>query len=573
MERSCRQTSAAAGGPDLRRRGGAGGAGHPARIDRLRGLRARRRPRRAADLRPGLARLLRRNAEDGEVLRALGAGPRHDHGRRARRRSSSQLVGGAILADRGRRRVVPPGAHRRRTTRLSGSRRRLRLDGARRRVRGLGRRARPTAVLLAYRVSPHRAAPPRRGGGAESPWRDAAAALRPAPGRVTGIRSALGTGAGGRGAGALRRARRRARRRRGGRLDHLRRQPQLACLAARALRVELELRAVVGLFGRRGPACRPDGRLARPRPGCGALGGVYFETRRDRRSVRARPRRAPERRGAPTPLSGHGLQSDSQVVLGPATLARSTNKWATPSWPIPEGATVRCASWERRRSPPSAGRATRICRWARALSSPPRCSPPQTQRARQSSGGAKRSLHHHPAGGEPVGGAALAQPHQPGPEWVRRTARSAAWYLSYVRPRSPTIAPSGRPRLLAGVLAAGALGALGLTLFVLGPPAPSGAGALKTLGFTGRQLGASVAWQSSVAVAVGVIVGLPVGIALGRWLWTLFARGFRSCRIPLCRCCRYSSLPSARLSSPTSWPPFPVESPPVRRPRSVLRAE
>ena len=48
---------------------------------------------------------------------------------------------------------------------------------------------------------------------------------------------------------------------------------------------------------------------------------------------------------------------------------------------------------------------------------------------------------------------------------------------------------------------------------------------LKALGFTQRQLAASVAWQSSVAALVGVVVGVPAGIALGRWLWTLFADG------------------------------------------------
>jgi ABC-type lipoprotein release transport system permease subunit len=48
---------------------------------------------------------------------------------------------------------------------------------------------------------------------------------------------------------------------------------------------------------------------------------------------------------------------------------------------------------------------------------------------------------------------------------------------------------------------------------------------LKALGFTQRQLAATVAWQSSVSAVVGVIVGVPLGVALGRWLWTLFARG------------------------------------------------
>jgi ABC-type lipoprotein release transport system permease subunit len=44
------------------------------------------------------------------------------------------------------------------------------------------------------------------------------------------------------------------------------------------------------------------------------------------------------------------------------------------------------------------------------------------------------------------------------------------------------------------------------------------------LGFTSRQLVATVAWQASVAGTVGVIAGVPLGIIIGRWLWILFAR-------------------------------------------------
>ena len=47
---------------------------------------------------------------------------------------------------------------------------------------------------------------------------------------------------------------------------------------------------------------------------------------------------------------------------------------------------------------------------------------------------------------------------------------------------------------------------------------------LKTLGFTRRQLAATVGWQASIPAIIGITVGVPVGIALGRWLWILFAR-------------------------------------------------
>jgi predicted lysophospholipase L1 biosynthesis ABC-type transport system permease subunit len=46
---------------------------------------------------------------------------------------------------------------------------------------------------------------------------------------------------------------------------------------------------------------------------------------------------------------------------------------------------------------------------------------------------------------------------------------------------------------------------------------------LKTLGFVRRQVRVAVAWQSSLIVLVGLAVGIPIGIAAGRWGWNLFA--------------------------------------------------
>ena len=43
---------------------------------------------------------------------------------------------------------------------------------------------------------------------------------------------------------------------------------------------------------------------------------------------------------------------------------------------------------------------------------------------------------------------------------------------------------------------------------------------LKTLGFTRRQLAATVAAQASIVALLGIVVGVPVGIVAGRSLWT-----------------------------------------------------
>jgi hypothetical protein len=79
------------------------------------------------------------------------------------------------------------------------------------------------------------------------------------------------------------------------------------------------------------------------------------------------------------------------------------------------------------------------------------------------------------------------------------------------------------PDLLALALALGAVVALGLTLVASVHRRRRDLALLRTLGFTNRQLLSAVAWQASVAGAIGAIFGIPLGIVAGRWLWTLFA--------------------------------------------------
>lgn len=80
------------------------------------------------------------------------------------------------------------------------------------------------------------------------------------------------------------------------------------------------------------------------------------------------------------------------------------------------------------------------------------------------------------------------------------------------------------PSVLALGLAAGASVALGLTLTASVRRRRRDLAMLRALGFTGRQLRSTIAWQASVAGLSGVVLGVPLGIMLGRWLWTLFAR-------------------------------------------------
>jgi putative ABC transport system permease protein len=53
---------------------------------------------------------------------------------------------------------------------------------------------------------------------------------------------------------------------------------------------------------------------------------------------------------------------------------------------------------------------------------------------------------------------------------------------------------------------------------------------LKALGFTRRQVGATIAWQATTFAVVALVLGVPLGVAVGRWAWQLTAEalGLRS---------------------------------------------
>jgi hypothetical protein len=79
------------------------------------------------------------------------------------------------------------------------------------------------------------------------------------------------------------------------------------------------------------------------------------------------------------------------------------------------------------------------------------------------------------------------------------------------------------PAILGAALATGVAGALCLTLIASVRRRQRDLALFKTLGFTRRQLAAAISWQSSISVALGTAVGLPLGIIAGRSLWILFA--------------------------------------------------
>jgi hypothetical protein len=476
-----------------------------------------------------IARLVRRNADDGGVLRSLGAGPAMT--------TVDGLVGilgavvtGALLA------VVvavalsplaPIGAVRPVYPHVG-----IAFDWT---VLGLGFAIlvvvlTGTALLMAYRVSPHRTESRRmRNAGRSSTIARIAATSGLPPTAVTGIRSALGADSG-REAAPVRSA-------------------VLGAVLAVAVVVTsvtfgASLNSLVShpaqygwnwdyalLAGFSGAEDLPAGQTA-------ALfnhdldvrwAGVYFESvTLDGKSVPALAVN-PNAAVGPALLTGHGLRSAREVVLGPATLAQLHKH---------VGDTVRAGT---------GGPSSTLLRIAGTATLPTiggSGSP-----ALQMGTGAVVAASMFSAADLNQQGSTI-----PGPNAIFVTVRPgvsrsaalrtldridralsrpsgrdapASGVVSVLRPAeiADYRAVGSTPSVLAGVLAAGAFGALALTLVASVRRRRREFALLKALGNSQRQLAATVAWQSSVSVAVGVIFGVPFGIILGRWLWTLFARG------------------------------------------------
>jgi hypothetical protein len=81
----------------------------------------------------------------------------------------------------------------------------------------------------------------------------------------------------------------------------------------------------------------------------------------------------------------------------------------------------------------------------------------------------------------------------------------------------------GVPVALSGLLALLAAGTLAHTLASSTRRRRRDLAILKTLGFVRRQVRHAIAWQATTIVAIALLIGLPTGIAGGRWAWRVFA--------------------------------------------------
>jgi ABC-type antimicrobial peptide transport system permease subunit len=89
------------------------------------------------------------------------------------------------------------------------------------------------------------------------------------------------------------------------------------------------------------------------------------------------------------------------------------------------------------------------------------------------------------------------------------------------------------PLALSGLFALAALGTLVHTLVTSIRRRRRDLAVLKTLGFVRRQISATVAWQATTMAGIALLIGLPVGVVVGRWAWTLFANAVGVLPVPV----------------------------------------
>ena len=95
---------------------------------------------------------------------------------------------------------------------------------------------------------------------------------------------------------------------------------------------------------------------------------------------------------------------------------------------------------------------------------------------------------------------------------------------------------------------------------------------LKAVGFVARQVRATVAWQATAIAASSLIIGLPLGIAAGRWAWTLLATQFAIKPVPVISPLVLFAFPAVLVLA-NAVAAFPARAAARTQPAVVLRTE
>jgi hypothetical protein len=165
----------------------------------------------------------------------------------------------------------------------------------------------------------------------------------------------------------------------------------------------------------------------------------------------------------------------------------------------------------------------------------------------------------------------------PGPGRQATLARLERQYAHPAPGPPQTVADFGGvrnlPVVVSALLAAIAAAALAHTLVTAIRRRRRQLAVLKTLGFDRRQLLTTVAWQATTFAAIGLVVGLPLGVAAGRWTWYLFAEQIEVVPEPVTPISRVLLVVPAAILLANVVAALPAWSAARTRAAVVLRAE
>jgi ABC-type antimicrobial peptide transport system permease subunit len=129
------------------------------------------------------------------------------------------------------------------------------------------------------------------------------------------------------------------------------------------------------------------------------------------------------------------------------------------------------------------------------------------------------------------------------------------------------------PLLIAAVFTAAAAAALAHALVTSVRRRRRDLAVLKTLGFTRGQVIATVVSQATTIAAIGLLVGLPLGVAVGRFAWNVFAEDLGVVPEPVTPIRLTLLVVPAAILLATLIAAIPARSAAHTRPALVLRAE
>jgi putative ABC transport system permease protein len=131
---------------------------------------------------------------------------------------------------------------------------------------------------------------------------------------------------------------------------------------------------------------------------------------------------------------------------------------------------------------------------------------------------------------------------------------------------------SGLPLVLALLLGLLAIGTVTHTLVTSVRRRRQDLAILKVVGFVRGQIRAAVAWQATAIALAGLIVGLPLGAAAGRWAWLAFAGQFAIRPVPVLSPLVLLAVPAVLLLA-NAAAALPGRAAARTRPAVTLRAE